>query len=271
MTSPAASRSRWPLASVAGVRGSLPGRRRNARIGAIGPSGCNGMIPSSHYGGFRVNYDSARQRAKLAWAGTSFSTASGVARRVLTRRLPAAYWRSDVGRFAEVLRCTLRGAFARGLTRSDRDHPHRPARDAASGLPADRDPRRHIVIVGAGIAGLAAGLLLKEAGHGSRSSRRATGSAGASTRIAASPDACTASSGRCASRRSHRLGQYLINDRFKLPTSPFPMLRRGHVHLPQRRARAAQRVRCRQLRLRAARSRAGHAAGRHPRGGDASR
>ena len=34
-----------------------------------------------------------------------------------------------------------------------------------SGLPGHAPARRHVVIVGAGIAGLTAGLLLKEAGH----------------------------------------------------------------------------------------------------------
>ena len=34
-----------------------------------------------------------------------------------------------------------------------------------AGLPATDVPRRHVVIVGAGMAGLTAGLLLKEAGH----------------------------------------------------------------------------------------------------------
>jgi monoamine oxidase len=33
------------------------------------------------------------------------------------------------------------------------------------GLPKTDGPRRHVAIVGAGIAGLTAGMLLKEAGH----------------------------------------------------------------------------------------------------------
>ena len=92
------------------------------------------------------------------------------------------------------------------------------------GLPARAGERRHVVDRGRRhrrAHGRAAAQGGGAPGHAS--SRRATGWAGGSTRIAASPGGCTASSGRCASRASTTLGQHLIHDRFGLATTPFGM------------------------------------------------
>ena len=92
-----------------------------------------------------------------------------------------------------------------------------------SGLPRTDVPRRHVVIVGAGMAGLTTGLLLKEAGH------RVT-ILEARDRLGGRVYTYRGFAGRMygefgAMRFPHRhvLAQQLINERFKLATQPFPM------------------------------------------------
>ncbi len=92
-----------------------------------------------------------------------------------------------------------------------------------SGLSTDAAPRRHVVIVGAGIAGLTAGLLLKEAGH------RVT-ILEARNRLGGRIHTYRGFAGRMYGEfgamrfpRQHHLGQHLIHDRFKLPTQAFGM------------------------------------------------
>ena len=91
------------------------------------------------------------------------------------------------------------------------------------GLPARRGDRRHVVIVGAGIAGLTAGLLLKEAGH------RVT-ILEARNRLGGRIHTYRGFAGRMYGEfgamrfpKQHHLGQHLIHERFGLATTPFGM------------------------------------------------
>jgi monoamine oxidase len=92
------------------------------------------------------------------------------------------------------------------------------------GLPAAAGPPRHVVIVGAGMAGLTAGLLLKEAGH------RVT-ILEAQNRLGGRVYTYRGFAGRMYGEfgamrfpKQHHLGQHLIHERFGLKTTPFGMV-----------------------------------------------
>ena len=91
-----------------------------------------------------------------------------------------------------------------------------------TGLPAASTPR-HVAIVGGGIAGLTAGMLLKEAGH------RVT-ILEARNRLGGRINTYRGFAGRMYGElgamrfpRQHHLGQHLIHDRFRLATHAFGM------------------------------------------------
>jgi monoamine oxidase len=92
------------------------------------------------------------------------------------------------------------------------------------GLPTPAGGPRQVVIVGAGIAGLTAGLMLKEAGH------RVT-ILEAQNRLGGRVYTYRGFAGRMYGEfgamrfpKQHHLGQHLIHDRFGLKTTPFGMV-----------------------------------------------
>jgi monoamine oxidase len=92
------------------------------------------------------------------------------------------------------------------------------------GLPGPAEgKRRHVVIVGAGIAGLTAGMLLKEAGHKVTLLEARNRLGGRIYTYRGFAGKMYGEFGAMRFPRQHKLGQHLIHDRFKLPTKPFGM------------------------------------------------
>jgi monoamine oxidase len=91
------------------------------------------------------------------------------------------------------------------------------------GLPKTDGPPRHVVIVGAGIAGLTAGMLLKEAGHKVTILEARNRLGGRIYTYRGFAGKMYGEFGAMRFPRQHRLAQYLIHERFKLPTKPFGM------------------------------------------------
>ena len=91
------------------------------------------------------------------------------------------------------------------------------------GLPATDGLRRHVVIVGAGIAGLTAGMLLKEAGHRVTILEARNRLGGRIYTYRGFAGKMYGEFGAMRFPRQHRLGQHLIHERFNLPTKPFGM------------------------------------------------
>ncbi|NJD29608.1 MAG: FAD-dependent oxidoreductase [Chloroflexi bacterium] len=92
-----------------------------------------------------------------------------------------------------------------------------------AGLPRTGGPPRHVVIVGAGIAGLTAGMLLKEAGHRVTILEARNRLGGRIYTYRGFAGRMYGEFGAMRFPRQHRLGQHLIHERFKLPTQPFGM------------------------------------------------
>jgi monoamine oxidase len=92
-----------------------------------------------------------------------------------------------------------------------------------AGLPATDAPRRHVVIVGAGIAGLTAGLLLKEAGHRVTILEARNRLGGRIYTYRGFAGRMYGEFGAMRFPRQHRLAQHLIHERFGLETKPFGM------------------------------------------------
>jgi monoamine oxidase len=91
------------------------------------------------------------------------------------------------------------------------------------GLPSTDGPRRHVVIVGAGIAGLTAGLLLKQAGHRVTILEARNRLGGRIYTYRGFAGQMYGEFGAMRFPRQHRLGQHLIHERFGLATKPFGM------------------------------------------------
>ena len=91
------------------------------------------------------------------------------------------------------------------------------------GLPATDGPRRHVVIVGAGMAGLTAGMLLKEAGHRVTILDARNRLGGRVHTYRGFAGTMYGEFGAMRFPRQHHLAQHLIHDRFGLATKPFGM------------------------------------------------
>ncbi len=92
-----------------------------------------------------------------------------------------------------------------------------------SGLPKPAGPAKHVVVVGAGMAGLTAAMLLKEAGHTVTILEARNRLGGRVYTYRGFAGGMYGEFGAMRFPRQHHLGQYLINERFKLKTTPFPM------------------------------------------------
>ena len=109
-----------------------------------------------------------------------------------------------------------------------------------NGLPPNEGKPKHVIVVGAGIAGLTAGLLLKQAGHKVtilEAQHRVGG------RILTHRGFAGKMYGEFGAMRfplGHELVQYLIRDKFKLPTKPFPMGADNFIFLQGRAVRASE-------------------------------
>jgi monoamine oxidase len=91
-----------------------------------------------------------------------------------------------------------------------------------AGLPLTTAPR-HVVIVGAGMAGLTAGMLLKEAGHKVTILEARNRLGGRIYTYRGFAGQMYGEFGAMRFPRQHPLGQHLIHERFRLPTKSFGM------------------------------------------------
>ncbi len=91
------------------------------------------------------------------------------------------------------------------------------------GLPRLETPPKKIVIVGAGMAGLVSGMLLKEAGHEVVLLEARNRFGGRVYTYRGFAGGMFGEFGAMRFPKQHRLGQHLIHDRFKLKTQTFPM------------------------------------------------
>ena len=94
----------------------------------------------------------------------------------------------------------------------------------ANGLPSVDSPPRKIIIVGAGMAGLTAALLLKEAGHSVTLLEAQNRLGGRIFTYRGFADGMYGEFGAMRFPRAHTLAQHLIQERFKLATKPFGMV-----------------------------------------------
>jgi monoamine oxidase len=92
-----------------------------------------------------------------------------------------------------------------------------------AGLPGPTGTPRHVVIVGGGIAGLTAAMLLKEAGHRVTILEAQHRLGGRILTYRGFPAGMYGEFGAMRFPRQHHLGQHLIHERFGLATKPFPM------------------------------------------------
>ena len=91
------------------------------------------------------------------------------------------------------------------------------------GLPDSSAPRRRIVVVGAGMAGLTAALLLKEAGHEVTILEGQNRLGGRILTHRGFAGDMYGEFGAMRFPQQHPLVSWLIEEKFKLATRPFPM------------------------------------------------
>src|SRR5436189_4809347 len=91
------------------------------------------------------------------------------------------------------------------------------------GLPENKLGSRHVVIVGAGMAGLTAGLLLKNAGHKVTILEGQNRLGGRILTYRGFAGDMYGEFGAMRFPLQHSLVQHLIQEKFKLETKPFPM------------------------------------------------
>jgi monoamine oxidase len=91
------------------------------------------------------------------------------------------------------------------------------------GLPRLESKPKKIIIVGAGIAGLVSGMLLKEAGHEVVLLEARNRLGGRIYTYRGFAGGMYGEFGAMRFPKQHKLAAYLINDRFKLRTRIFPM------------------------------------------------
>ena len=91
------------------------------------------------------------------------------------------------------------------------------------GLPPNDLPSRRIVIIGAGMAGLTAGLLLREAGHRVTILEAQNRLGGRVYTYHGFPGKMYGEFGAMRFPQQHKLAQHLIHERFQLATAPFGM------------------------------------------------
>ena len=92
-----------------------------------------------------------------------------------------------------------------------------------NGLPATDLPARHIIVIGAGMAGLTAALLLQEAGHKVTILEAQNRLGGRVYTYHGFAGKMYGEFGAMRFPKQHHLAQHLIHERFKLATRPFPM------------------------------------------------
>jgi monoamine oxidase len=92
-----------------------------------------------------------------------------------------------------------------------------------NGLPKNDLPSRHIVVIGAGMAGLTAALLLQEAGHKVTILEAQNRLGGRVYTYHGFAGKMYGEFGAMRFPKQHHLAQHLINERFKLAARPFPM------------------------------------------------
>jgi monoamine oxidase len=109
-----------------------------------------------------------------------------------------------------------------------------------NGLPAAGARPKHVVVVGAGMAGLTAGLMLREAGHRVTILEAQSRLGG---RILTHREFAGTMYGEFGAMRfplGHVLVQHLIQERFKLATKPFPMDADNFIYLQGQSVRSSE-------------------------------